>query len=59
MSDKGTENHHEWRTRYVYGEQGKVEKEIEFCIHCLVVRRADDRNSPCKGEVGLSLRDRT
>lgn len=30
---------------------------IEFCLACLVVRRADDRNKPCRGPARLSLRD--
>jgi len=29
----------------------------EFCEHCGIVRRADDKNKLCKGKVGISLRE--
>jgi hypothetical protein len=28
----------------------------EFCRKCTIVRRADDKNKPCRGSVRLSLR---
>ena len=31
--------------------------QYECCRKCGIVRRADDKNGPCKGDVRLSLRD--
>ena len=30
---------------------------LETCRYCGMVRRADDKNSPCKGKVKLGLRE--
>lgn len=40
------------------GHEWLLKNGLVFCRYCLVVRRADGQNKPCKGKVRISLRNR-
>ena len=46
---------HNWVRRDIAGHA--VDRRVDACKWCGVVRRADDKNKPCKGVVEITLRE--
>jgi len=44
---------HEW----VWAKHPDASRDYQYCKLCGVCRRADDKNSPCRGKVKITLRD--